>query len=419
MVKEVEWFIEPPKVQYGATHPTLRIVNLGANEQLPLKVTNPTGETINLNLTADDKGIVQQQIQLVGGVGVYKFSCDSECYCLRDLCCVASECKVEDAEDSLMLYCNNLVVAKGMKAELIISGVADTPFIINHSFLGSVKVYSGITGNDGLGAMDIEVEGLSDTFIAIQNTNVSNPIVTTTPSNINAPALAESTGSVLVFKVLKSSKVIEQNDVFPITLQIQNTGDSDARVSIKNLLGDLIPDIPIRMELENIAKGATREFTYFVSASHDSQEAKSMNLTFIGEYIYGGVTNSWSHSYSVVVPPRKLNSGLMISSLLIHPSTVKIGGVAEMMLTISNVGETDISDVNLAPIVFEGISGQIGFNGVTIPKGQSYTCKSYLKAERLDTYLFCIDGKLVSGKAQGAVVIGSNELSTSLLVTGK
>ena len=109
----------------------------------------------------------------------------------------------------------------------------------------------------------------------------------------------------------------------------------------------------------------------------------------------------------------------MITSLLAEPATITLGETAKIHLDVTNTGETDISELELQALQFPDTTGQMNFSNVPLPKGQTYRTTAIIKPTKIDTYLFVVDGALLSGKAQGAVVLGHNELTTSLLVLKK
>lgn len=424
---QAAWAAIPAVIQYGTVPTTIDIYNLGKNETLDLKVTSPNGESFKLTVTATELGNVSKELHLVSGEGIYTIELWKEtctptqlCYTLAPLTIIAQKCKVEDVVNNLQLFCSNGHVAIGLSVDLTVVGIPDTPFVISQSAAGTVGVVSGITDKDGIGTLQVEVLGLSSTFIATQGKKISNSIVTQTPADINSPATLVDTGSELVFSTLKTSLAIAQDVVFPLTIQIQNTSDETVRVSIAKTSGTLQPDVPVYMQYEPIASGSTREFTFFVSGHHNNQTAESMNISFTGSYTkLDGTTIPWSYSSSVLVPPRKLNSGIMITSLIAEPATIQLGETAKIHLEISNVGETDISDMNLQALNFPDTIGQMNFTNVPLPQGQTYTTTAVIKPTKIDTYLFTVDGALISGNAQGQVVLGENELTTSLLVLKK
>ena len=421
------WVAIPAVLQYGTQPATIEINNLGKQEKLSLKITVPSGESFKLDVQANDDGVVSKELHLLNGVGTYivelwKETCTEEqlCYDLQPLSIIAQKCKAEDVINNLQLFCSNIYVPKGLTTELTIVGKPNTPFVISQSSAGIVKPYTGITNQDGIGIITAEVIGLSDTFIAMQEQKVSNSITTKTPADVNSPAVLEDTGSELVFSTLKSSLVLEQNVAFPLTIQIQNTFEELVRVSITNVSGSLQQDIPVYMQYEPISSGSTREFTFFLTGQHDQQEASSMDITFIGTYTkLDGSTTPWSYSTSVIMPPRKLNSAIMITSLLTEPATITLGETAKIHLDITNIGETDISELELQALQFPDTTGQINFSNVPLPRGQTYRTTAIIKPTKVDTYLFMVDGTLISGKAQGTTIVGQNELTTSLLVLKK
>ena len=421
------WVAIPAVLQYGTQPATIEINNLGKQEKLSLKITVPSGESFKLDVQANDDGVVSKELHLLNGVGTYivelwKETCTEEqlCYDLQPLSIIAQKCKVEDVINNLQLFCSNIYVPKGLTTELTIVGKPNTPFVISQSSAGIVKPYTGITNQDGIGIITAEVIGLSDTFIAMQEQKVSNSITTKTPADVNSPALLIDTGSELVFSTLKSSLVLEQNVAFPLTIQIQNTFEELVRVSITNVSGSLQQDIPVYMQYEPISSGSTREFTFFLTGQHDQQEASSMDITFIGTYTkLDGSTTPWSYSTSVIMPPRKLNSAIMITSLLTEPATITLGETAKIHLDITNIGETNISELELQALQFPDTTGQINFSNVPLPRGQTYRTTAIIKPTKVDTYLFMVDGTLISGKAQGTTIVGQNELTTSLLVLKK
>ena len=424
---QAAWSAIPAVIQYGTEPTTIDIYNLGKNETLDLKVTNPNGESFKLSVAASALGHASKELHLVSGEGTYTIELWEEtctetqlCYTLAPLTVIAQKCKVEDIVNNLQLFCNNIYVPAGLTTDLIVVGKANTPFIISQSADGLVIPHTGITNQDGVGTITAEVFGLSSTFIAMQEQKISNSIVTKTPANINPPATLLDTGSELVFSTLPTNLVLEQGVVFPLTIQIQNTFEETVRVSIDNTSGTLQADVPVYMQYEPISSGSTREFTFFLSGRHNNQEASSMNITFHGNYTkQDGSTITWSYSTSVIMPPRKLNSGIMITSLIAEPATITLGEAAKIHLEITNTGETDISEMNLQALNFPDAIGQMNFTNVPLPKGQSYTTTAIIKPTKVDTYLFVIDGALISGKAQGQVVLGTNELTTSLLVLKK
>ena len=421
------WVAIPHVLQYGTQPATIEINNLGKQEKLSLKITVPSGESFKLDVQANDEGVVSKELHLLNGVGTYivelwKETCTEEqlCYDLQPLSIIAQKCKVEDVVNNLQLFCSNIYVGKGLSTELTVVGKPNTPFVISQSSAGIVKPYTGITNQDGIGTIVAEVIGLSDTFIAMQEQKVSNSITTKTPADVNSPALLADTGSELVFTTLKSSLVLEQNVAFPLTVQIQNTFEELVRVSISSVSGSLQQDIPIYMQYEPISSGSTREFTFFLYGQHNEQENSSMDITLTGTYTKPDGSNTpWSYSTSVLMPPRKLNSGIMITSLLAEPATITLGETAKIHLDITNIGETDISELELQALQFPDTTGQLNFSNVPLPKGQTYRTTAIIKPSKIDTYLFVIDGALISGKAQGTVVLGQNELTTSLLVLKK
>lgn len=424
---QAAWSAIPAVLQYGTQPAIIEISNLGNHEKLSLKITNPSGESFKLDVQADDVGTVSKELHLISGEGTYKVelwkeTCTEEqlCYNLLPLTIIAQKCKVEDIVNNLQLFCSNIYVPKGLATELTVVGKPNTPFVISQSSLGVVKPYTGITDQAGIGTVEVEVIGLSDTFIAMQEQKISNSITTKTPADVNSPAVLIDTGSELVFSTLKSSLVLEQNVAFPLSIQIQNTFEEVVRVSISNVTGTLQQDIPVYMQYEPISSGSTREFTFFLFGYHDEQENSSMNITFAGTYTkQDGSSVPWSYSTSVVMPPRKLNSGIMITSLLAEPATISLGETAKIHLDITNVGETDISELELQALQFPDAVGQMNFSNVPLPKGQTYRTTAILRPSKIDTYLFSIAGALISGKAQGQVIQGENELTTSLLVLKK
>ena len=421
------WVAIPAVLQYGTQPATIEINKLGKQEKLSLKITVPSGESFKLDVQANDEGVVSKELHLLNGVGTYivelwKETCTEEqlCYDLQPLSIIAQKCKVEDVVNNLQLFCSNIYVPKGLTTELTVVGKPNTPFVISQSSDGSVKPHTGITNQDGIGIITAEVIGLSDTFIAMQEQKVSNSITTKTPADVNSPALLADTGSELVFTTLKSSLALEQNVAFPLTIQIKNTFDELVLVSVSNVSGSLQQDIPIYMQHEPISSGSAREFTFFLYGQHNEQENSSMDITLTGTYTKpDGSSIPWSYSTSVLMPPRKLNSGIMITSLLAEPATITLGETAKIHLDITNIGETDISELELRALQFPDTTGQLNFSNVPLPKGQTYRTTAIIKPSKIDTYLFVIDGALISGKAQGTVVLGQNELTTSLLVLKK
>ena len=424
MTTPATWEAIPAVIQYGTSPIVVHINNLGSEETVPLKLILPTGESFRLDAKADTTGTVSKEIHLLSGTGTYtielwKDACSEEqlCYNLLPLTVLAQKCKVEDIVNNLQLFCNNIYVGKGLSTELTVVGKPNTPFVIIQSSAGIVKPYTGITNQDGIATISAEVIGLSDTFIAMQEQKISNSITTKTPADVNSPA---DTSSELVFSTLNSSLVLEQNVAFPLTVQIQNTFEELVRVSVSNVSGSLQQDIPVYMQYEPISSGSTREFTFFLYGQHNEQEASSMNITLTGTYTkLDGSSTPWSYSTSVIMPPRKLNSGIMITSLLTEPATITLGETAKIHLDITNIGETDISELELQALQFPDTTGQMNFSNVPLPKGQTYRTTAIIKPTKVDTYLFMVDGTLISGKAQGTTIVGQNELTTSLLVLKK
>ena len=424
MTTPATWEAIPAVIQYGTSPIVVHINNLGSEETVPLKVILPTGESFRLDTKADTTGTISKEIHLLSGIGTYtielwKDACSEEqlCYNLLPLTVLAQKCKVEDIVNNLQLFCNNIYVGKGLSTELTVVGKPNTPFVISQSSAGIVKPYTGITNQDGIATISAEVIGLSDTFIAMQEQKISNSITTKTPADVNSPA---DTSSELVFSTLNSSLVLEQNVAFPLTVQIQNTFEELVRVSVSNVSGSLQQDIPVYMQYEPISSGSTREFTFFLYGQHNEQEASSMNITLTGTYTkLDGSSTPWSYSTSVLMPPRKLNSGIMITSLLTEPATITLGETAKIHLDITNIGETDISELELQALQFPDTTGQMNFSNVPLPKGQTYRTTAIIKPTKVDTYLFMVDGTLISGKAQGTTIVGQNELTTSLLVLKK
>lgn len=424
MTTPATWEAIPAVIQYGTSPIVVHINNLGSEETVPLKVILPTGESFRLDTKADTTGTISKEIHLLSGIGTYtielwKDACSEEqlCYNLLPLTVLAQKCKVEDIVNNLQLFCNNIYVGKGLSTELTVVGKPNTPFVISQSSAGIVKPYTGITNQDGIATISAEVIGLSDTFIAMQEQKISNSITTKTPADVNSPA---DTSSELVFSTLNSSLVLEQNVAFPLTVQIQNTFEELVRVSVSNVSGSLQQDIPVYMQYEPISSGSTREFTFFLYGQHNEQEASSMNITLTGTYTkLDGSSTPWSYSTSVLMPPRKLNSGIMITSLLTEPATITLGETAKIHLDITNIGETDISELELQALQFPDTTGQMNFSNVPLPKGQTYRTTAIIKPTKVDTYLFMVDGALISGKAQGTTIVGQNELTTSLLVLKK
>ena len=424
MTTPATWEAIPSVIQYGTSPIVVHINNLGSEETVPLKVILPTGESFRLDTKADTTGTISKEIHLLSGIGTYtielwKDACSEEqlCYNLLPLTVLAQKCKVEDIVNNLQLFCNNIYVGKGLSTELTVVGKPNTPFVISQSSAGIVKPYTGITNQDGIATISAEVIGLSDTFIAMQEQKISNSITTKTPADVNSPA---DTSSELVFSTLNSSLVLEQNVAFPLTVQIQNTFEELVRVSVSNVSGSLQQDIPVYMQYEPISSGSTREFTFFLYGQHNEQEASSMNITLTGTYTkLDGSSTPWSYSTSVLMPPRKLNSGIMITSLLTEPATITLGETAKIHLDITNIGETDISELELQALQFPDTTGQMNFSNVPLPKGQTYRTTAIIKPTKVDTYLFMVDGALISGKAQGTTIVGQNELTTSLLVLKK
>ena len=421
------WQAVPSMVQYGASDTTIYITGLGSNETLDLKVTNPSGETFKWTVVADEDGTVSKELILASGIGTYKISlwqdtCTAEqlCYELEDLVIVAQKCKVAEAHEQLQLFANKLYLAVGEMVELTVVGIPNSVAIISQLWAGGVIPKHVELNSEGVGFISLSTMSMTDSFVAVNNTNVSNTVVIHVPADINTPALVVDTGSELRFSVVPSVLAIEQGVAFALTLQVQNTADNLVRVSITNASGALQQDVPVHLQLEPIAAGGTREFTFFFSGMHNNQDATSMSVTFVGTYLKSdNTTVPWSYSASVLMPPRKLDAALMVTSFLIEPASITLGDSAKITVEVTNVGEADINNLELYPLVFDNVAGQIGFNGVPLPRGAKYSTSAIIKPTAVDTYVFVMDGSLISGTAQGMPVIGTNELTTSLLVMQK
>ena len=426
------WSLLKSAIQYGATPATLVVEGLGAGEVLAVKITCPDNSNFKLELEADMFGFVQTEIHLLSGTGEYRIelwadSCveTPQCYTLPPLVLVASPCKVEDANPILELFCSQPNIPVGGSVELTVLGAPNRAFVISHSYAGGMLPHTGLTNIEGLASLSIPVVSLSDTFIAMQGTLVSQPVVTRTPADINNPAILASAPVTtkragIKLSVVNSALALEQNIVFPLTVQIQNTSAEDIRLSLVPAAGTLKLEVPIHLNYEPIAAGATREFTFFVSGNHTQPEAYPLDLVLEGSYVVASdmaTTIPVAETVTVSMPARTLAARLVVTSAVLQPASIELGETTVLSVTVQNQGEASVTGVTLAPLHFTDTLGVLGFDNVTIPQGHSYTATAGLRPTAKSTYLYTIDGSLISGTAQGNVVVAAGSWATSCVVS--
>ena len=414
--------VTPAVLQNGTEPITIIASELGKNEKLPLVIRKPNGDTFTMDLEADENGLATESIYLVDGEGTYTIAADAEqcsapCYGFEPINVLVQKCAVGEAVETLQLFSSATFVQKGTEVILTVYGRPNAITVLSQQSNGIVKPIKGKTDESGLAVYTVTTIGMRDIFIAMQMDLVSNQVQVDTAGEVNTPVQVRKD---LVFKDTKQAFAVEQDVVFPVTIQVQNTTEKLLRLSITDISGDLTLDMPVRIEYEGIAKGSTREFTFFVSGKHLSQEAKSMGITIAGFYSdERNEKKSCSHSYSVMVPARKLNAGLIISSLLLSPATIYKGDNTVLQVEIINVGETDIKGITLAPQTFKGVAGQLGFNNVFLARGGKYVASAVLRPADIGTYMFNISGSLITGESQDNMVVASGELTTNVVVLGK
>lgn len=426
------WSLLKSAIQYGTAPATIVVEGLGAGEVLAVKITCPDNSNFKLELEADMFGFVQTEVHLLSGTGEYRIelwadSCAEtpQCYTLPPLVLVASPCKVDDANPVLELFCSQPNIPVGGSVELTVLGAPNRAFVISHSYAGGMLPHTGLTNIEGLASLSIPVVGLSDTFIAMQGTLVSQPVVTRTPADVNSPALvasapvtAKRTG--IKVAVVPSSLALEQNIVFPLTVQIQNTSDEDIRLSLAPVAGTLKLEVPNYLNDEPIAAGATREFTFFVSGNHTEAAAYPLDMVLEGSYtpVSAGATPlPAAETVTISMPARMLATSLVVTAAVLRPASIALGDTTVLSVTVQNQGEAAVTGVTLPPVHFTDTLGALGFDNVTIPQGHSYTSTAVLRPTAKATYLYTIDGAAISGMVQGNVVVAEGSWTTSCVVS--
>ena len=418
--------VTPNPVQYGAKPPRLSIVGASPNEVISIKIVKPNGEGSKLEVTVGEDGSLQFPLFLASGIGLYKLTpwvSDVSCASTApeaapchefSISLMATKCSQQTGERQLELTAQTLTTQVGLPITFWISGGEPNSVAIIHqnSANGVVNIHSAQLSQEGFATVHLTPLALTDTWIATQGDKVSDSLITSVAPDLNTPALAEDLGSLKAsWRVFNDTK--RQGEMFPLALQLQNTGATPIEVSILSVKGTLNQEVPIHMQYENIPSGGTREFTYYFSGTHQEQLEKAMTVEIVGKYTG---EKPFSVSTSIEIPPRKLAVGVELGSIIAVPSTITLGQSVRLELEVVNTGQADLTKVALSSISLPDALGSMEFSGVSIPAKGTYKTSFTIVPQSLGIHMPKIDGVNLTGNAYGQIVAGTQELSTTFKV---
>lgn len=416
--------VTPNPVQYGTKPPRLSIVGASPNEVISIKIVKPNGEGSKLEVTVGEDGSLQFPLFLASGIGLYQLtpwvsdvSCAPEAAPCHEfsISLMATKCSQQTGERQLELTAQTLTTQVGLPITFWLSGGEPNSVAIIHqnSANGVVNIHSAQLSQEGFATVHLTPLALTDTWIATQGYEVSDSVITSVAPDLNSPALAPDLGVLKAkWRIFNDTKL--QGAIFPLALQLQNTGASTIEVSIDSVVGELTQEVPIHMKYEAIPAGSTREFTYYFSGTHSEQLAKELRVEVKGSYTGG---EKFSSSTAVLIPPKKLAVGVELASIIAVPSNVVLGQAVRLDIEVANTGEADLTNVALSSVSLPDALGSMEFSGVSIPAKGVYKTSFTVVPQSTGIHMPSIDGVNITGNAYGQIVAGTQELSTTFKVT--
>lgn len=196
-----------------------------------------------------------------------------------------------------------------------------------------------------------------------------------------------STPRVIVTGFSTDPEVVHAGETFTLTLHMQNTSKATA---VKNMLFDIqaasestdttyvaaafLPTAgSSTIFVDKIAAGATKDITIELEARSDlAQKPYVVNVKM--DYEDESV-NSYENTASVSIPVRQ-EARVDISSVEVMPDSLEVGGEANVMFSIYNIGKTKLYNVSVK-FVADSVSGGDTYLG-NIDPGATGNVDAYL-----------------------------------------
>lgn len=196
-----------------------------------------------------------------------------------------------------------------------------------------------------------------------------------------------STPRVIVTGFSTDPEVVHAGETFTLTLHMQNTSKATA---VKNMLFDIqaasestdttyvaaafLPTAgSSTIFVDKIAAGATKDITIELEARSDlAQKPYVVNVKMNYE---DESVNSYENTASVSIPVRQ-EARVDISSVEVMPDSLEVGGEANVMFSIYNIGKTKLYNVSVK-FVADSVSGGDTYLG-NIDPGATGNVDAYL-----------------------------------------
>ena len=234
--------------------------------------------------------------------------------------------------------------------------------------------------------------------------------------------IAPKTPSVTV-ELLFPSNVVEHDGIYWVTLKVTNPVDTNVNVWFTPKLPNWIkPLFSVALVEEPVKAKGSREFKLGVRIETSAYKLteETVQLSPLDGYAVGeGAIIPLSCLVSKVkVQPKLRDAELSVEKLWFSSSSARVGDTVTFGLTIVNTGDIPIEEVSLQ---YETLPTQLGnyslgFSGIPLAPGESYTYKAELLAITEGNIVYTIQPNTLQFESNGNMVSYQGEHSTSLTI---
>ena len=228
--------------------------------------------------------------------------------------------------------------------------------------------------------------------------------------------------SVLV-ELLFPSNVVEHDGIYWVTLKVTNPVDTNANIWFTPKLPNWIkPLFSVALADEPIKAKGSREFKLGVRIETSAYKLveETVQLSPLDGYAVseGTIIPLQCLESKVKVQPKLRDAELSVEKLWFSSSAVRIGDTVTFGLKIVNTGDIPIEDVTLQ---YETLPSQLGnyalgFSGIPLAPGESYTYKVELLAISEGNLVYTIQPNTLQFESNGNMLSYQGEHSTSLTI---
>ena len=381
----------------------VKVKNLTTESVVDIKLTLPTGEQTKFSWNCSPNSEITKTISLDAGLGRYTLLTN---YSSLELD-VVQEYNIPTLSSTVI---NDI-------ATLSSSGIHSNSqwmlYIIPLKGIPEVKAWVSPTKLNLIDYGDVTVSLFNP--LEKSSTNIIKLAPVTKPKVVKEDLVS--------VEVIFDSSYAEYGSIHWVTLKLSNPLDVPVNVWFSPKFPSwMIPLFPVLLDNEPIKAKGFREFKCGIKVVTDAYKVseETVQLSPMDGYAVHDTTivPLQCKLTKLKVQPKLRDAMLSIEKLWFSSSSVFIGDIVTLNLTVVNTGEIPIEEVKLDYVTLPSQLGnyKVGFSGIPLAPGESYTYKAPMLALASGTVVYTITENSLQFESNGDMITLDVTPSTSVTV---